>query len=234
MRTLLFTTGSPFARGIRVILDELGLDYERREEITTPTVEARATATPTLQVPTLWDGETTLWESGLIADYLLSKYSERPDANPPLAANVARPENEWADKLVLATVQTLGTAATTISQMKWTGISHTDNDFLTRSAERLPYLMKWFENNLATEQQGFFEESISVQDIFLTCHLSFTANRPIGLDPDLDRYPKVKAMVTRMEERASFQENPILWWEPGVIGYADDGKTPLYEIAKSL
>ena len=55
MRTLLFTTGSPFARGIRVILDELGLDYERREEITTPTVEERASATPTLQVPTLWD-----------------------------------------------------------------------------------------------------------------------------------------------------------------------------------
>ena len=46
MRTLLFTTGSPFARGVRVILDELGLDYERREEITTPTVEERASASP--------------------------------------------------------------------------------------------------------------------------------------------------------------------------------------------
>jgi len=234
MRTLLYTTGSPFARGVRVILDELGLDYEREEEITTPTVEQRASATPTLQVPTLWDGETTLWESGLIADYLLSTYSARPDANPPLAASVARPGNEWADKLVLATVQTLGTAATTISQMKWTGITHTDNAFLTRGAERLPYLMKWFENNLANEQQGFLEGSVSVQDIFLTCHLSFIANRPIGLDPDLDRYPKVKAMVTRMEERASFRENPLLWWEPGVIGYAVDGKTPLYETAKSV
>ncbi len=234
MRTLLFTTGSPFARGVRVILDELGLDYARREEITTPTVEERASATPTLQVPTLWDGETTLWESGLIANYLLSKYSKRPDANPPLATDVARPENEWADKLVLATVQTLGTAATTISQMKWTGITHTDNAFLTRSAERLPYLMKWLENKLANEQQGFLEGSVSVQDIFLTCHLSFIANRPIGIDPDLDRYPKVKAMVTRMEERASFQENPILWWEPGVIGYADDRKTPLYDTAKSV
>ena len=115
MRTLLFTTGSPFARGVRVILDELGLDYERREEITTPTVEERASASPTLQVPTLWDGDTTLWESGLIADYLLSKYPERLDAHPPLVACIARTENEWADKLILATVQTLGTAATIIS-----------------------------------------------------------------------------------------------------------------------
>ena len=229
MRTLLFTTGSPFARGVRVILDELGLDYERREEITTPTVEERASASPTLQVPTLWDGDTTLWESGLIADYLLSKYPERPDAHPPLVASIARTENEWADKLILATVQTLGTAATIISQMKWSGIAYTDNEFLTRSAERLPYLMKWLEDNLANEQQGFIEGCVSVQDIFLTCHLGFIANRPIGLDPELGKYPKVNAMVGRMEERASFQDNPILWWEPGVIGYADDGKTPVFD-----
>ena len=28
-------------------------------------------------------------------------------------------------------------------------------------------------------------------------------------------------MAGRMEERASFQDNPILWWELGVIGNAD-------------
>ena len=229
MRTLLFTTGSPFARGVRIILDELGLDYERKEEITTPSVEKRASATPTLQVPTLWDGDTTLWESGLIADYLLSTYAERPDANPPLAINAIRPDKEWVDKLVLATVQTLGSAATTISQMKWSGIAYTDNEFLTRSAERLPHLMRWFEDRLANEQQGFIEDCVSVQDIFLTCHLGFIANRPIGLDPELSKYPKIEAMVGRMDERASFRDNPILWWEPGVVGYAEDGKTPVFD-----
>jgi len=229
MRTLLFTTGSPFARGVRIILDELGLDYERKEEITTPSVEERASATPTLQVPTLWDGDTILWESGLIADYLLSTYAERPDTNPPLAVRAVRPDKEWVDKLVLATVQTLGAAATTISQMKWSGIAYTDNQFLTRSAERLPYLMKWFEDRLENEQQGFIEDNVSVQDIFLTCHLGFIANRPIGLDAELGKYPKIKAMVNRLNGRASFQDNPILWWEPGVIGYAEDGKTPVFD-----
>ena len=229
MRALLYTTGSPFARGVRVVLEELGLPYERREEITTPTVEERATATPTLQVPTLWDGETVLWESGLIADYLLATYDERPDTNPPLASAVARPGNEWADRLVLATVQTLGTAATTISQMKWSGIDHDENEYLTRSAERLTHLMRWFEENLTDQQQGFFKDVVSVQDIYLTCHLSFMANRPIGLEPDFECFPKVKALVKRMEGRASFQTNPILWWEPGVIGYAEDGKTPVYD-----
>ena len=36
MRALLFTTGSPFARAVRIILDELGLDYQRREESYSP------------------------------------------------------------------------------------------------------------------------------------------------------------------------------------------------------
>ena len=64
-RALLFTTGSPFSRIVRVVLDELSLEYERREEITTPTSESRAESTPTLQVPTFWDGDVHLWESEL-------------------------------------------------------------------------------------------------------------------------------------------------------------------------
>ncbi len=229
MRALLFTTGSPFARGIRVILDELGLDYERREEITTPTVQDRASATPTLQVPTLWDGTTVLWESGVIAEYLMTEYSERSDMSPPLARAFARPSVHWMDKLLIATIQTLGTAATTISQMTWSGIKHQDNEHLARCADRLPFLINWLEERLPNEDEGFFPDEVSAQDIFLACHLRFIANRPIGLDPRLGDHPKVKALVTRLEKRPSFMANPILWWEPGVVGYAADGRTPVYE-----
>jgi glutathione S-transferase len=229
MRALLFTTGSPFARGVRVILSELGLDYEKREEITTPTVEERATATPTLQVPTLWDGDIVLWESSLIAEYLLDAYPERRATNPRLADSLARPDNNWGDKLVMASVQTLGTAATTISQMTWSGVAYRDNDFLTRSADRLPHLIEWLEKQLGGRNNGFLGDVVSAQDIFLTCHLSFIANRPLGLDVPYPDFPCVEALVKRMESRQSFRDNPILWWEPGVIGYGPDGKTPLYQ-----
>ena len=228
MRALLFTTGSPFARGVRIVLDELGLGYEHREEITTPSVEQRAKTSPTLQVPTFWDGDITLWESGLIAEYLLATYTQRPNVVPPLADEAWRAESQWPDKLILATAQTLGTAATTISQMKWSGMSHKENDHLNRSADRLPHLMKWLENQLTGLHDGFFSGVVSVQDIFLTCHLRFIENRPIGLDPNIDAYPKIEALLYRMDERESFKRNPILWWEPGVIGYAEDGKTPIY------
>ena len=209
MRALLFTTGSPFARGVRIVLDELGLDWERREEITTPTVAERASATPTLQVPTLWDGDTVLWESGLIAEYLMCEYPGRLAASPPLATAFARPERQWADRRIFATIQTLGTAATTISQMTWSGIPHRENDYLTRCADRLPHLMGWLEQQIADEREGFLGQDVSAQDIFLACHLGFVANRPIGLDPKLEDHPKIDALARRMEERASFKAHPI-------------------------
>ena len=233
MRALLFTTGSPFARGIRIILDELGLDYERREEITTPSVEERAKATPTLQVPTFWDGDVTLWESTLIADYLLTTYSERLSATPPLADGIWRTATQWQDKLLLSTIQTFGTTVATISQMKTSGVERDGNMYLTRCVERLPHLMAWLEQQVVSQDDGFFENLVSVQDMFLACWIRFIENRPLDLDPKLGDHPKIESLLRRLDQRDSFKNNPILWWEPGVIGYADDGKTPIYDSSTS-
>jgi glutathione S-transferase len=227
LRTLLFTTGSPFARAVRIILDELNLGYEKREEITTPSVQQRAAASPTLQVPVYWDGDVRLWESGLIAEYLLHSYKKRPDAEPPLSGRAWRTSDKWRDKLILSTIQTIGTAITTISQMKWAGVAVTDNAHLTRSAHRLPHGMKWLEDQLPDDRSGFLPGCVSIQDIFLACHLRFAENRPIGLDPHTSNHPKISRLLSRLEERPSFRANPIWWWEPGVTGYEADG-TPIY------
>ncbi|TNE34501.1 MAG: glutathione S-transferase family protein [Alphaproteobacteria bacterium] len=228
MRSLFYTLGSPFARAIRVLLHELELDYGKEEELTTPTVEERAAVTPTLQVPTLRDKGTTLWESGLIADYLLSSYPAPERGDPPLAPHLARPESAWEDRLILATAQTLGSAATIISQMRWAGVAWSDNDYLTRCRDRLPHLLGWLEERLPDTGHGFFGAHLSAQDIFLVCHLDFIANRPLDLDPELEKFPKTDALVTRLRTRPSFLDNPILWWDPDVTGYAEDGRTPLY------
>jgi glutathione S-transferase len=232
MRALLFTTGSPFARAIRILLDELGLDYERREEITTPSVEQRAAVTPTLQVPTFWDGDLRLWESGLIAEYLLRTYPQRPAATPPLAVRAWRTTHEWRDRLLLATIQTIGTAVTTISQMTWAGVPVGANAYLTRGADRLPHAFGWLEGELADDRSGFLPGSLSVQDIFLACHVRFAENRPIGVDPRTASYPKIAALLARLDLRASFRANPVRWWEPGVSGYEPDG-TPIYAAGRT-
>jgi len=228
-RALLFTTGSPFSRIVRVVLDELGLDYERREEITTPTSESRAESTPTLQVPTFWDGDIHLWESGLIVEYLLASYEAPSDSNPPLAKSLTRKKHHWHDRLVAASVHTLGTSATIMGQMKWGGTSIEDSDYLTVCSEQFPYLLTWLEKQITAEGEGFQAGLLSIQDIALGCHFGYIANRPIGIDPELNKFPKIKSLLSRLNEMESFRNNPILYWEPGVIGYAEDGVTPVYK-----
>jgi len=228
MRALLFTTGSPFARAVRVVLSELGLDYERHEEITTPSADERAAATPTLQVPTFWDGDQTLWESGTIVEYLLATYRNRPITEPPLAMGAFRPDNEWQDKLTFSTIQTFGNSATIISQMKWSGIDAANNAHMKRSADRLTHILGWLESQLDGTTGGFIPDCVSMQDIFLAAHVRFVQARPLGIDLDLQQYPKLAELLVRLDDRNSFKTNPVWWWEPGVVGYQPDG-TPIFE-----
>jgi len=225
-RTLLFSTGSPFARAVRIVLDELELEYEKKEEITTASVEERAKSSPTLQVPTLWDAGIHLWESTLIVEYLMQAYSARRPEGLQLAGSAYRGESIWRDKLVTSTVQTLGTAITTLSQMTLGGSSIQDSTYLVRSLARLPYLVSWLEGEVDSPTEGFIPGVLSAQDIFLTCHLDFAANRPLGFVIDLSNCPKLRALSERVRRRRSAKINPILWWEPGVVGYEDDG-TPI-------
>ncbi|MBN8294035.1 glutathione S-transferase N-terminal domain-containing protein [Rhodobacter sp. NTK016B] len=136
MVELEYIAGSPFARAVRVLLHELRMDYVGREAEFAPTPRQLGADTPTMQVPTLRDGDLVLWESGVIADYLMRTSSSRFCEEPRLATELWRPNHEWADKLLFGTVQTFGTSVTTISQLTWTGVTIRDNPHLRRCAER--------------------------------------------------------------------------------------------------
>jgi len=101
MRKLFFTTGSPFARAARIVLAERGLPYERDETYTTPSIEERLKVTPTLQVPTLIDGDLKLWDSAVIIEYLMLTYpdAESVEGQQPFAVEYVRPAQLWHDKL---------------------------------------------------------------------------------------------------------------------------------------
>ena len=68
--------------------------------------------------------------------------------------------------------------------------------------------------------------AVSAQDIFLSSHIAFVENRPLGLDLRLMCYPAIEALHKRMQQRESFAANPILWWEPGVDGDDATGRPP--------
>lgn len=214
MRALLFTPGSPFARAVRIVLHELDLDYERREQSGWETAEDRARSTPTLQVPTLWDGDLVLWDSELICAYLLATYPGRAREGTALARVPVRPGQEWRDGLVMATVRNLGVAVTTVSQLTWTGVTPRDNAHARRCADRLLHSLGWLEEQLAAAGEGFLPGTLSLQDIFLACIVRFLQNRPLGLDPELDRHPRIDALLRRLDLRDSFVASPIEWWAP--------------------
>jgi glutathione S-transferase len=218
MRKLFFTTGSPFARAVRIVLVEKGLDFERAETFTTPSAEERAKVAPTLQVPTLVDGDTTLWDSAVIIDYLMSTYPVRPapDGMEPLAADYVRATESWNDKLVLATLQTFGVSTTTVSQLQWSGIGHEDNSHAARCAIRNEHLLDWFETRLVGADGAFVPGVVSAQDILLACFCQFIERRPLRLSWRAPGRPRLASLVGRMEKRASFQQEGALWWEPGV------------------
>ena len=85
MRKLWFSEGSPFARKVRIVLAEKGLEYEKDVLNGIRPAETHRTIHPGLMVPVLVDGEITMFESNLIIDYLLKTYPENlPGMPPPL------------------------------------------------------------------------------------------------------------------------------------------------------
>ena len=227
MLKLEYTAGSPYARAIRVLFHELDLDYVGSEPDLAPTAMQLGADTPTLQVPTLRDGDVVLWESGTIAEYLLSKFVTRVEEAPLLATALWRPEQEWEDKLLFSTIQTFGAAVTTISQFTWTGVTIRENAHLKRCAKRAQLILLWLENKLLDETHGFLPGTVSAQDIFLGCHIRFVQARPLDLTLNLPAHPKINALLDRLDDRQSFISNPVWWWDPDVVGYTEAGE-PIY------
>lgn len=218
MRKLFFTTGSPFARAIRIVLVEKGLNFEREETVTTPSAEERAKITPTLQIPALIDGDLTLWDSAVIMDYVMSTYpgGVAPAGMQPLATEYVRATENWLDKLVLATLQTFGVSTTTVSQLQWSGVQHENNGHAARCAIRNQHILDWLEAQIVGAEDGFVPGVISAQDIFLTCFCQFIEARPLRLSWRAKNRPKLQSLVARTERRPSFQQEAALWWEPGM------------------
>ena len=218
MLTLYFTTGSPFARAVRIVLAEKGLPFERHETYTTPGVQERARVAPTLQVPTLVDGDLRLWDSSVIIEYLMTRYpnAPAPEGHRPFAAQHVRPEERWTDRLVHATLQTFGVSTATVSQLQWSGIRSEDNAHATRSVARNQHLLDWFEGELSSEEEGFVPGVVSAQDVMLAAWCEFIDRRPLRLTWRAPHRPKVEALVRRLHGRPSFRREPVLWWEPGV------------------
>ncbi|MDP6720551.1 MAG: glutathione S-transferase family protein [Pirellulaceae bacterium] len=204
-RKLIYGPGSPFARTVRIVLAEKGLDFEPIQRPPEPD------ESPTLQVPTLVDGELVLWDSDVILEYLMRTYPNSP-ASPgekPFVEFMVRSEMEWHDRLTLATLQTLGTNIAVVVQIDRTGVTFEDNIFLSRCAERISHILDWCEERLIGLDDGFYPGVVSIPDVRLACWLGFIDIRFPRLDWHGTSRPKIEALLQRLQGRQSFIANPI-------------------------
>src|SRR5262249_61708844 len=105
----------------------------------------------------LTDGDRRLGDSHVILDCLTTRSPSRDIPGTPhrYADQFVRADHAWADKLALATLQTLGVSTTVISQLQWSGVKHEDNAYAGRCAARIQHVLDWCESMLASSDEGF-------------------------------------------------------------------------------
>ena len=204
MRILHGGDGSPFVRKVRIVLDELGLPFERDTTLATDRpIESFSKLNPTLKVPVLEDDGEVLFDSNFIIEYLLRTYTipEPKSGHPPLAPTLTRPESYWEDAKVLGTLRALEDAAVFIRLLGVAGLKAEDVPFLRRQQVRVSSCLDWLEAKVRTQgSNGLWPGCFSVADISLVCALDFADKHGIY---DWQDRASLKERVAQLNERPS-------------------------------
>ena len=206
MLKLMHTLGSPFARKVRIVLAEKGLDYEKDvQSASKRPLETFSAINPSLTIPVLIDGETTIFESNLIIEYLLQTYPRNaPDSPKPLlAGTLTRPEHHWEDAKTLAVLESMANTMVNMRFYSASGVDVKDVAYGRRQQRRFNSCLDWLEKRATPE--GFIPGVFSLQDIGLICPLGYLDGRGEYLAGVLEwrGHPNLEAIVARWQDRPS-------------------------------
>jgi glutathione S-transferase len=196
-----FIDGSPFARIVRVLAREHGVECKELEVVEFPPADSFHSVNPLGQVPALVDQGHVYFPTRIAIDALLSRVGEN---GRMIATSVARCDRHMEDEQTLAVILAMGDALAAHHYYKWAGIGPVDRNRLgfdpaERNMTRVYRTLDWLEARLGTT--GFQPDLISVQDIALACFILWTESRgPI----DWRGRPKIEALIKRLEKRPSF------------------------------
>lgn len=208
MRKLLYSDGSPFARKVRIILAEKNLPYEQDvQNGGLRAIDAIREHNPALQVPTLYDRGGVLWGSNLIIQYLFATYPEVPasSTHPALSPSIARQDQYWEDMLTITTIESMADSIVNYRLMV-AGGPIPENTFMNRQLARVSSCLDWLETRCTSE--GFWPGTLSVMDISVMCPLIYGEARK-AFDFRTGRWPKIAALVDRLQTRSSVVSTPI-------------------------
>jgi glutathione S-transferase len=203
---LWFSEGSPFARKVRIVLAEKGLEYEKDILNGIRPVQGHRNLHPGLAVPVLQDGDLTLFESNLVLDYLLKTYPDNaPDSpQPPLMPTMTRASNHWEDAKILAILETLANAIVNLKLMRDSGAAPETIPYLKRHQTRIESCLDWLEQRATPD--GFAPGWFSVMDINLICPIAYGEKRAVIT---LAGKPRLESIIARFANRPSVQSTPV-------------------------
>ena len=203
MRKLYHSYLSPYARRVLIVLLEKGLEHEREKHMFAREFSELASINPCLLLPVFVDGETRLWGSNLIIEYLLKTYPDIAPGSPkpPLASAMTRPDHHFEDARILATLETMTDSIMNLRQMKMSGVEADQVAYLRRQRDRIDLCLDWLDGNATTD--GFAPGEFSIMDLNLICalgnvdnHKTFEWRGRLALEAIVARYaerPSVKS-----------------------------------------
>ena len=210
MRLLHGGDGSPFVRKVRIVLDELGLPFERDTTMATKRpIESFSKLTPPLKVPVLEDDGEVLFDSNLIIDYLLRTYPipEKEAEHPPLTPSLTRPEFHWEDSRLLSILQSMEDSAVIIRQLVISNLDPDSVPLLARHKVRVNSCLNWLEAKVKSlAPEGFWPGCFSVADISLVCALDFAEHHGIY---DWQDRESLRERMGQMKERPSVKSTRV-------------------------
>lgn len=178
MITLYDNPFSPFARKVRMALQQKGVEYESIDALASSERERLLRVNPRAEVPVLVDGETVVVNSAEIAAYLEDRFPTPPllPASPELRAK-ARAWQRIADTELDSIIHD-------VSLWAWPTHRRTDSPpagLIEAGRSDLAAILARLETALGGE--GFVCGALSIADLALFPHVSSLRLLGVALDP---------------------------------------------------
>ena len=199
MRKLIYSSaGSPFARKVRIVLHEKGLDYKDDIRPGLRPAEELKGLNPNLALPVLIDDDQVLFGSNLIIEYLLDRYPGDGGGSPRFADRMTRPAARWQDQKILTTIEAFADTMVNVRHFRSEGTKAETSRYMARQEERLNSCLDWLEER--TTFDGFWPGVFSIMDIAMICPLHYAETRSVIQWRDR---PKLAAVYRRWQYRPS-------------------------------
>ncbi len=192
---------APRTRSVRIVwlLEELGLPYELELfSLGDPAMRAPEYLAihPMGRVPTLEDGEVTIFESGAIVEYVIGKYGEgrmRPDPSSPDFPHYLQ-WLHYAEGMIMPPVNTIVVETILLPPDKRNQVN------VDRATKLLGRMLTAVDKHMAGRE--FLAGEFSGADI-MTGHACTVAKR---LGADVANLPNVSAYIDHLNARPALQK----------------------------